>query len=372
MKLLPRLALFLLSALTVLCIVLYVPACLASVVAPHTWVPLGIFSIVFFYVWFVLILFLVVWYFTNKRIALVLLLLVALGLPIVKNVVAVNRPSTFVQVKKPGVVRIMQWNCNGLEGSQRATAAEAERAKAVAFIKKYDPDIICIQDFSETVSLAFHSNTSLLRDSLGFKYYTYNPHFHSNEPWGNSSIGIAIFSKYPVRDSGRLLFPVKNHPETILWSDFLINNKQMRVVTTHLQSMHLTRQTKLPLGTELWQDSLVINHGSKFDKLRYFQPYHAVQANFLRSFLDTCSMPLIITADLNSVPSSYVYNKVKGQLSDAFIQKNFGLGRSYHSIQPALRIDYIFYNRAINNEQTSLFHTTFSDHDPVLMDFSIQ
>ena len=157
----------------------------------------------------------------------------------------------------------------------------------------------------------------------------------------------------------RMHFPVK------------IGDKICRVATTHLQSMHLTRATNIPIGQELWQDSMVINHGNMIEKLKYFQPYHAMQANYLRSFLDTCKMPLIFTADLNSVPSSYVYKKVRGNLADAFLAKGLGFGRSYHSLQPALRIDYIFYNGAINNVQTSLFHTTFSDHDPVLMDFYI-
>jgi endonuclease/exonuclease/phosphatase family metal-dependent hydrolase len=372
MKFISRLVLSALPALTVICILLYLPACLVYAVSPGKWWPMGLLSIGFFYIWFALLLLLIVWLFRNKKTALLLFVLAAAGLPVIKNVVAIHSPATFTQTKKREYIRIMQWNCNGLQGFlPYAPDQSTERFKIVGFIKKYQPDIICIQDFSETTANGVRSNICLVRDTLGFPYFIYSKHYQSTYSWGGDCIGIAIFSKYPLTDSGRISYPAKKHPETILWANVKIGDKICRVATTHLQSMHLTRATDIPLGQGLWQDSMVINHGNMIEKLKYFQPYHAMQANYLRSFLDTCKMPLIFTADLNSVPSSYVYKKVRGNLADAFLAKSFGFGRSYHSLQPALRIDYIFYNGAINNVQTSLFHTTFSDHDPVLMDFYI-
>jgi endonuclease/exonuclease/phosphatase family metal-dependent hydrolase len=373
MKLISKAVMLMVKVCTVVCVLLYLPGCFVYVLSPVAWWPMGLLGIGYFYLWLALLLLLIVWLFSNKKIALLLFVLIIAGLPIMKNVFALHLPSTFSEQKQAGHIRVMQWNCNGLQGiSPNMLWETRERFKAVKFLKKYNPDILCMQDFSETVAPGVYSNISLIRDSLGYKYFVYIEHYKTTYPWGHEGIGIAIFSKYPITDSGCLSYSDKKHPETILWTNFLVNKKVFRVATTHLQSMHLSREGTKPLAPELWQDSTVINHGTKIEKLKYFQPYHASQANFLRAFLDTCTMPLIVGADLNSVPSSFVYNKVKGTLADAFLARNFGLGRSYHSPQPALRIDYIFYNKAINNVQTSLFHTTFSDHDPVLMDFYIR
>jgi endonuclease/exonuclease/phosphatase family metal-dependent hydrolase len=80
----------------------------------------------------------------------------------------------------------------------------------------------------------------------------------------------------------------------------------------------------------------------------------------LKKFLDSCNSPLIFTGDLNSVPSSWVYKRVKDSgLKDAFQDNGFGFGRTYHSIQPALRIDYIFYNHFIKASATHFFKPVF-------------
>jgi endonuclease/exonuclease/phosphatase family metal-dependent hydrolase len=246
----------------------------------------------------------------------------------------------------------------------------SERFKAVEFIKTYNPDIICTQDFANNVQQDVRNNLALLRDTLGYKYINYTQHYTINTPHFHEGIGIAIFSKFPIADSGKLYYPFKKKPESIIWADIQTPLGRLRLVTTHLQSMHLSRQPNFRLEPDLYEDSAVILHGNTLEKLRYFQPFHVQQANFLRNFLDTCKPPLIFTADLNSVPSSYVYYIVKGNnLQDVFLEKGRGFGRTYHSLQPALRIDYIFHTPDILPEQSSCFPTTFSDHDPVIMDF---
>ena len=49
-----------------------------------------------------------------------------------------------------------------------------------------------------------------------------------------------------------------------------------------------------------------------------------------------------MTGDLNDVPNSYTYFKVRGVFKDAFLEKGYGIGRTFRSLSPTLRIDYIF------------------------------
>lgn len=364
----------LIKAGTAVFLFFYLPSCFVYLVSPADWWFMGILAIAFPYLWLLLLALSMTWLFIRKRSAAILFLLLFCGLPIMKNVFSFQRNPGIQAGKKSGQLRLMQWNCNSLPGYVAANSGNPnDRKMAIQFITTYQPDIICIQDFSQTITSYANSNIGLMRDTLGYKYYMYAPHYRKIEPGFNESIGIAIFSKIPITDSGKIYYPGKKVPETIIWAGFDIGGKRLRIATTHLQSMHLSGKIKKDLSPDLNQDSLVILHGSALQKLRYFQPYHVTQSRVLKNFADTCNTAFILTADLNSVPSSYVYNTVvKSGLTDVFKNLDHGFGRTYHSLQPALRIDYIFHNNRVLPFASSLFRTDFSDHDPLIMDFSIR
>lgn len=374
MSVIPKWLVVSFKAITVLFLFFYLPACFVYLVSPAQWWPMGILAIGFPYMWLFLIVLCLCWLFISRRSAVILAMLLAAGLPVMRNVFAMHPNKLFELAKAGGAVRLMQWNCNGLQGHlDYSQELINERYKAVSFIRQYNPAIICIQDFANTEAEHVRKNIALLRDTLGYRYFIYTQHYKTVAWNYHEGIGIAIFSKYPITDSGKLFYPHKKIPESIIWASIRVGNKVVRVVTTHLQSMHLERSVDKRVETDLREDSAVIVSTSILKKLRYFQAYHAGEAIFLRNFLDSCRGPLVFTGDLNSVPSSFVYNKIKGKdLQDGFLENGFGFGKTYHSVQPAIRIDYILHNKAIRCLQSSVFSTTFSDHDPVLMDFIVQ
>jgi endonuclease/exonuclease/phosphatase family metal-dependent hydrolase len=363
------------KVVTVVFLFFYLPSCFVYLVSPSQWWFMGILAIAFPYLWLFLLILVLSWVFIRRRSAAILLLLLICGLPIMRNVFAVHVNKEITPAKTPGKIRLMQWNCNGLQGYWPINQELiTERAKAVQFLRTYNPDIICIQDFSNVIANIVKSNIALLQDSLGYRYFLYTQHYKMFAKNYSDGIGIAIFSKFPILDSGKISYPGKKKPESILWAGFDIGGKKLRIATTHLQSMHLSgKDSSGKLSPDHAEDSLLILHGNVWQKLRYFQSYHVTQAQYLRKFIDTCSGPLILTADLNSVPSSLVYNTVRQPgLKDVFMEFGFGFGRTYQSLQPALRIDYIFHNSFIVPAGASLYRTSFSDHDPLIMDFSIR
>jgi endonuclease/exonuclease/phosphatase (EEP) superfamily protein YafD len=82
--------------------------------------------------------------------------------------------------------------------------------------------------------------------------------------------------------------------------------------------------------------------------------------------------PVIFTGDMNDVPSSYTYATIKDNLSDAWADKGFGLGRTFRFISPTLRIDYIFFSDFFNVMQAKRIITTSSDHYGLVTDLSIK
>jgi endonuclease/exonuclease/phosphatase family metal-dependent hydrolase len=66
------------------------------------------------------------------------------------------------------------------------------------------------------------------------------------------------------------------------------------------------------------------------------------QADIVRKFADASPYPTLLCGDFNDVPNSYAYWHIKGNMQDAFLAKAVGIGRTFNSLSPTLRIDYLF------------------------------
>ncbi|HSC54345.1 MAG TPA: endonuclease/exonuclease/phosphatase family protein [Phnomibacter sp.] len=351
--------------------VVYLPSLFVYLVHPGQWWVMGILSIGFPFTWLVFILAVCFGFDINKRLGVAVLLLWVAGMPIMKNVIGLHLPKEFVVKKQPGTLRIVQWNCMHLPGGEAwKLEGKSERLQAVQYLRKYAPDIVLVQDFTDYAANGVFSNKSLLQDTLGFRYVYFKPYYAEKLPWGEVKEGVAIFSKLPLVDSGFVQYTRKSYPANISWATVRFNHKLLRLATTHFTSMNLNTPPVSPdtLGVVQLQDSTVMRIGSIWQKLRYYQPYHVKQATMLRSFLDSSSAPTITGMDMNSVPSSYVYKLVKGDRQDAFLAKGFGFGRSYDTRLPNLRIDYLFVHNDLQIMQMTQQYMPISDHQLLIAD----
>jgi endonuclease/exonuclease/phosphatase family metal-dependent hydrolase len=87
--------------------------------------------------------------------------------------------------------------------------------------------------------------------------------------------------------------------------------------------------------------------------------------------LDSSPYPAFITGDFNDVPNSYTYFTIRGGRQDAWLQKGFGIGRTYKNISPTLRIDYILADPRLKVLQCQKVYTPWSDHNPVEADLQL-
>jgi endonuclease/exonuclease/phosphatase family metal-dependent hydrolase len=120
----------------------------------------------------------------------------------------------------------------------------------------------------------------------------------------------------------------------------------------------------------LVQDSSIVKSKNIISKIKYYQAEHTIQAKQLRAFLDTCSFPVILCSDLNTVPANHIYQKVRGNLKDGFIGSKTGMGNTYNFLLPNLRIDYLLHHPALEARQWKHFANGFFDHDHLMADFS--
>ena len=357
-----------LRGIAIFVLVLYLPASAVQVLPQGAFWPAGILGIGFLYLLPAVLLLALLYSRLHWPTGVFLWLCVAAGQPIVGSVFGI-KVHQFDLAKKKDHLRIMQWNCMGMPGMPPASPGRGDWLAARQMLLKYQPDVICLQDFTNYSRSSAPSSIRFLIDSMGLRYHHFVVHYTQNQSWGMVETGVAIFSKVPILQTGELTYPNKLYPEGICWAKLDVNGKPLLVASTHFQSMHLKRKpADVVLPIFQYQDSAIIYHAGLVKKLRYFQAYHAQQANLLASFLDTCMQPYVLGADLNSVPASHVYGKLKRNRQDAFLEKGFGLGGTYRTRQPGIRIDYLLASNNVDIQQFKTIAANFYDHNPLVMD----
>jgi endonuclease/exonuclease/phosphatase family metal-dependent hydrolase len=285
------------------------------------------------------------------------------------NVISFHSGKKLSYKKSPGQLRLLSWNVNNfLYGNFKINGFLEKQSEMLHFIKTTDADILCFQDYSEVPAFFGKANIAYIRDSLGYPYY-----YFSNDC---NSYGTIIFSRLPVLDSGHIKYPGKADPESLAFISVPFQKDTLRIFNTHLHSMYLhsNKLTQANIGyMELVkQDTSFLFHSSRFTRLQYFDRLHVAQAKLVKEQLNKTNTPYIFCADLNSVPSGYVYQYIKQGLNDAFLQAGTGLGGTYHRFSLTLRIDVVFMSKRLTATQYFSPRLDLSDHYPILTDIQLR
>jgi endonuclease/exonuclease/phosphatase family metal-dependent hydrolase len=150
----------------------------------------------------------------------------------------------------------------------------------------------------------------------------------------------------------------------------------LRVYNTHLASMNIhvevMDETNVNHLKFLDRNKEILMKKDKLYRMAFFDRLHVQQAQMVKRSLDSARLPFIFTADLNSVPSSFVYQYLKKDLKDAFLEQGFGFGRTYDSLSPTLRIDVLLTSKDISTKQVKTPRIHESDHLPIITDIHLK
>jgi len=312
---------------------LFLIACLSPYVNPAHWWMNGFTGLIVPYLVLALIFFIILWLFAKPVLVLIPLLTLAIGWQQLTVVFAWHPGSGFTKRKHDNVLRIVDWNVQSLIGLSKNKLVKNSIPNELAeSAMKLQPDVICMQEFN---TAAHADNISLFK-----KQYPY--YFFSKDYLGANSgyqSGCIIFSRYPILDSGKIKYPVA---ESLIYVDILKGPDTLRIYTTHLQSFKFKKTDYDDLEKIRDQDdeSLAASK-SIFRKMKLAFSRRGIQANMVREEIDKSPYPSVICGDFNDVPNSYAYFQIKGDRQDAFLRKGFAIGRSFISLAPTLRIDYI-------------------------------
>ncbi len=347
-------------------------ACLQPWLNPETFWLISFLSLLLPYLLIVLLAFLVFWFFFKIRLMLIPIATILLGWKQVSVIAGLTADGFAVGRKnnRHAELRIMTWNVKSMAGLGQLNREEkqANARKIFALIKKYQPDVVCLQEFGQYDAPEIGRDNQHFMEELGYKYMVLSKDY-SRAVFGYSS-GLAIFSKHLIVGKKRIQFT--SSPESLLYADILFKNDTIRVFTSHLQSFKFSgtdyRDLERIRNTE---DSLVEASANIFEKMKRAFRNRGSQADQIRPYLDSCTGPEIFCGDLNDVPNSYAYWHIKGDRTDAFLDRGFGIGRTFISLAPTLRIDYILADPAWEVEQCTTVSNKLSDHQPVIADLKL-
>ena len=265
-------------------------------------------------------------------------------------------------------LRVMSWNVNEFLFSKPGSKAWIyEQDEMLDFIKNSDADVLCFQDYIISPGYAERDVTRFISDSLGYKHFIFS--------MDGIDYGTIIFSKYPITHSGSKKYPQKIHPESLSFADIQFHEQTIRIFTTHFRSMflHYNKLSRQTLGDLKYvkEDTALLFNTNILERMEHFDRVHVQQASMVNQILSKTRVPYIFCADLNAVPSSYVYQQLRKETKDAFLEAGAGLKGTYKSAKSLLRIDVILTSKNLSTKQFYSPVLNLSDHYPLVADISL-
>lgn len=214
------------------------------------------------------------------------------------------------------------------------------------FINDQNPDILCLQEFSNSAQ-------------IDLKAY---PHQFIFMDGDKIKTGQGIFSKFKIINKGNLELP--NSSNNVVYADIKKGIDTIRVYSIHLQSIKIT-----PDVDDINHDIGIDQKKSEMIFRRISTAFRAQQqqAEIIMNHKKDCPYPIIICGDMNNSAFSYVYRSIKGKLNDGFEEGGNGFGQTYDFKYYPARIDYIFVDPTMKVKDFRNFpEFKNSDHYPIM------
>jgi endonuclease/exonuclease/phosphatase family metal-dependent hydrolase len=348
---------------------LFLLVCLIPYVNVARWWPISMLGLGFAFLFLLLVLFIFFWAIVAPRYILLSILCLALGYKSIAVFFAANAPTTFNYQKPPTTLRVLSWNvARFLEQRRNNNPNSQKRLKMLDLIRQQDADVLCFQEFFTSTDSNMYNNIKAVQ-ALGYPYFYHAWDRDGYKQW----FGQAIFSRYPIVDSGKLQYPRPTQPESLLYADIRFGTDTLRFFTTHLQSVKFKKQDYERIQEiKNREDSLLENSRDILSKLKRGFVFRAQQVAVAKDVISASPYPFVITGDFNDVPNSYTYFKISNGLQDAFLKQGFGVGRTFNALSPTLRIDHILTTPHFEVLQFNRQVRSLSDHYMIVADLRLK
>lgn len=240
------------------------------------------------------------------------------------------------------------------------------RDQIFAVLEEQSPDVICFQEFF-TRRKGDYDLIDSVKKRLGLKYYYFVPAI-GNE---YEEVGLAIFSKFPIKDKGRIAFGNQSANQSI-YVDLKVGDSLFRVYNVHFQSISFQQQDYAFI------DNLSAKVEGQYRPARRIAAMlknafnrRAEQVKLMKVEMKSCQIPFVIAGDFNDTPASYCVTQITDELKNTFREKGSGFGKTYNGAFPNFQIDYIAATPAFDVINHKVIQAKLSDHFPVRADLKV-
>ncbi|MGC4035378.1 MAG: endonuclease/exonuclease/phosphatase family protein [Chitinophagaceae bacterium] len=346
--------------INILIAVVFLLACLAPYLNPSIWWFISILGLAFPVLLLLLFLFLFFWLFVKRKFVFISIIAMLIGWKGISVLFAAHQQIRFDYKKRNNELRILTWNvARFIELKRNENEGSAKRLEMMNLIKQQNADVLCLQEIHTSIAPAYYNNIEYIQKELGYPYFFFTYEIDTKDHWYSS----IIFSRLPMIDTGRMYYPKPGITEVLIHADLKFNNDTVRVFTTHLQSVLFEKSDYARIEKlEHADEGFIDNSRGIFSKLKKGAIIRGRQADAAKEAIAKSQYPVLLTCDLNDVPTSYTYRTLRGDMQDVFLQKGIGIGRTFNSISPTLRIDYIFADKNFSILQYKKYIKELSDH----------
>jgi endonuclease/exonuclease/phosphatase family metal-dependent hydrolase len=341
---------------------------LAPIADPKTYWVIAFFGLAYPLILLANLIMIAYWLLRKSRLVLISVLGILCGFNVLINNIGFH-PGNRNMVKPAAVnaIRVMTYNVHNFKkyGASKDISTKHEILTLIAAQK---PDIIGMQEFYTRKRGQYAMLDSMKKIVESDNYYFEN--FESGE---EEKIGIAIFSKYPIISKGMIQLAPLHSGNQCLYADIKRDNHVFRLYTVHLQSINFEPADYKYIDTVTKSGKTDLNSTKRLGgKLKRAFMKRSEQVAKIKAHAKQCPYPYIISGDFNDTPSSYAVNQMAKGLKNAFVEKGFGLGRTYNGDFPNYQIDYIMVSPQFDVASYTITEKKLSDHYPVFADLLLK
>lgn len=325
-------------------------------IPPDFWWMPSVFCLLYPYLLVVHLFLILFWLLIKPGYCLISLILILPGLGMVNRFIQFSgRKSDKTEIS------VVSYNVKNFAGSGKNSSRELANV-IKGFLKKDEPDIICLQEVRLRTSQVFNLEETK-KEFARIRHYQYAR--------SGKTLGSVTMTRFPIVKMEEILF--ENSGNIAICTDIQYKGKTIRVFNIHLQSYKIDPDQYNIIDSPIISRKKDIKEVRELAaKYRKAMEMRAVQARLIRKKINESPHPVIVCGDFNDTPSSYAYRKTRGGLKDAFVSSGKGVGQTYTGKLPSFRIDYILYSRDFRSYNFQIHKIPYSDHYPISCDFVLR
>jgi endonuclease/exonuclease/phosphatase family metal-dependent hydrolase len=341
---------------------------ISGFVSPQVCWPLALAGLCYSTFLLVNLFFVVYWIARANRFVLVSLVCILIGYKPLTNTVGFHLSQPADVKKDPNDIRMLTFNVHDF--NMELPNGDSSRRAMLQLLKRKQPDVVCFQEYYSWRSDNPYQITDSIKQALRASYHYFKP-FAGTSTY---DIGLAIFSRYPIIDSGLVSAGQADKAlDPAIYCDIRRGRQTFRIYNLHLRSVSFDPADYEYVNNVYAQKRIQVQPTLHIlSKLKGAFADRSQQVKLLKRHASTYHSPIIFAGDFNDTPASYSFTQLSSGFKSAFGSKGSGTGVTYESRLPDLQLDHILVSPSIRVKYHKILRETISDHYPVITDLSLE